>query len=75
MTYNELIKYLVGAWLIQALDQNGIVVEVTDLAASNKKSLIRILHVDDDPSILEISKLMLMDLESSFEIDNAMLCG
>jgi PAS domain S-box-containing protein len=27
--------------------------------------------VDDDPSILEISKLMLMDLESSFDIDNA----
>ena len=29
------------------------------------------MHVDDDPSILEISKLMLMDLESSLDIDNA----
>ncbi len=27
------------------------------------------LHVDDDPSILEISKLMLMDINSNFEID------
>jgi PAS domain S-box-containing protein len=29
------------------------------------------LHVDDDPSVREISKLMLMDLESNFDIDNA----
>ena len=29
------------------------------------------MHVDDDPSIRDISKLMLMDLDSSFDIDNA----
>jgi PAS domain S-box-containing protein len=29
------------------------------------------LHVDDDPSILEVSKLMLTDLESCLDIDNA----
>jgi len=28
------------------------------------------LHVDDDPSILEISKLMLIDIVSSLDIDN-----
>ena len=50
---------------------NEIVVEVADLSPSNKKIAIHVLHVDDDPSIREISKLMLMDLESSFEIDNA----
>ena len=42
-----------------------------ELAASNKKSVIYVLHVDDDPSILEISKLMLTDLESNLNIDNA----
>jgi DNA-binding NtrC family response regulator len=41
------------------------------VAASNKKNAVRILHVDDDPSIREVSKLMLMDLESSFDIDSA----
>ena len=56
---------------MQTLDQSGIVVEVPYLAASNKKSIIHVLHVDDDPSIREISKLMLMDLESSLDIDNA----
>ena len=57
--------------LIQQLNQSGIVVNISDVAASTKKSVIHVLHVDDDPSIREISKLMLMDLESSFDIDNA----
>ena len=39
--------------------------------AANKKNVTRVLHVDDDPSILEISKLMLMDMESNLDIDNA----
>jgi PAS domain S-box-containing protein len=41
------------------------------LAASNKKSVIHVLHVDDDLSLQEITKLMLLDLDSSFEIDCA----
>jgi PAS domain S-box-containing protein len=41
------------------------------LASSNKKSVIHVLHVDDDPSLQEITKLMLLDLDSSFEIDKA----
>jgi DNA-binding response OmpR family regulator len=41
------------------------------VVSSNKKNAVRILHVDDDTSIREISKLMLMNLESSFDIDNA----
>ena len=57
--------------LIQTLNQNTITVEATELAASNKKSTIHVLHVDDDPSIQEITKLMLLDLDSSIEIDNS----
>ncbi|MBE3116299.1 PAS domain S-box protein, partial [Candidatus Bathyarchaeota archaeon] len=56
--------------LIQHLNQDRIVVEVSDLAPSNKKSIIRVLHVDDDSSLLEISKQILMDM-GSFEIDQA----
>jgi PAS domain S-box-containing protein len=48
-----------------------VVVDLADLAPSNKKSVIRVLHVDDDPSLQEITKLMLLDLDSSFEIDCA----
>ena len=62
---------MVEAWLIQHLDQNGIVVDAVNLASSNKKRVIRVLHVDDDPSMQEITKLMLLDLNSGFEIDNA----
>ena len=40
------------------------------MAPSNKKSVIHVLHVDDDPSILEISKQILMDM-GNFEIDHA----
>jgi DNA-binding NarL/FixJ family response regulator len=41
------------------------------LVVSNKKSTIHVLHVDDDPTILEITKLMLQDLDSNLEIDNS----
>ncbi len=37
----------------------------------NLKNLISILHVDDDASILEISKQILLDMDTSFEIDQA----
>jgi PAS domain S-box-containing protein len=42
------------------------------LKASKEAKVIRVLHVDTDPSFLEISKLMLQDLNSDFEIDQAM---
>ena len=48
-----------------------IAIDVTDLAAANKKSVIRVLHVDDDSSIREISKQILMDMNTSFEFDSA----
>ena len=57
--------------LIQAIHENGIVVEVPDLAAAKQKERIRVLHVDDDSSLRKISKLILLDLDSSFEIDQA----
>ncbi len=40
------------------------------MAISNKKSVIHVLHVDDDSSMLEISKQILMDIDN-FEIDHA----
>ena len=69
--YSSLSLPYCGAWLIQTLNQNAEFIEATDLAVSNKKSLIHVLHVDDDPSVLEITKLMLLELDGSFEIDHA----
>ena len=37
----------------------------------SKVKAIRILHVDDDSSFLEISKLLLEDKNSVFEIETA----
>src|SRR5665647_1359379 len=48
-----------------------IITEKAKLLTTNNHNNICILHVDDDSSILEISKLMLMELNSNFEIDNA----
>jgi len=56
---------------VENLDQNETFVELADLAPSNKKTVIHVLHVDDDSSLLDISKIMLMDLDSSFQIDSA----
>ena len=53
----------------QKLEENSPI--LIDSEVLRKKDSIRILHVDDDPSILELTKLMLLDLDSSFEIDNA----
>ena len=41
------------------------------MAFSNKKGNIRVLHVDDDRCILEITKLMLLNMCNCFDIDNA----
>jgi PAS domain S-box-containing protein len=38
---------------------------------ANGKGCLRILHVDDDPSVLEISKQILMEINGGFEIDCA----
>jgi PAS domain S-box-containing protein len=54
---------------MQTLSQKGVLVEATDLVSPNKKNVIRVLHVDDDQAIREITKMMLLDLDSSFEID------
>jgi len=48
-----------------------MVVDLTDLAASSKKSVIRVLHVDDDSSMLEISKQIMMDMDCNLEFDSA----
>jgi PAS domain S-box-containing protein len=46
-------------------------IEIANLASPNKKNVIRVLHVDDDSAMLEISKQILMDLDSCFEFDSA----
>jgi PAS domain S-box-containing protein len=46
-----------------------IEIRLTDLASWGRLDVIRILHVDDDQCILNISELMLKDL-GNFEIDN-----
>jgi len=56
---------------MQYLDQNGIEIDVANLASSNKGNIIRVLHVDDDLAMVEISKQILMDLNSCFEFDGA----
>ena len=40
------------------------------MASSNIKKLIRILHVDDDLCLLEVSK-QILSMENNFDIDNA----
>lgn len=41
------------------------------MVSTKEKIAIRVLHVDDDPSVQEITKLMLLNLNSSLEIDQA----
>ena len=43
--------------------------DVPGLATSNRKNLLRILHVDDDLCLLEVSKEIL-SIENNFDIDN-----
>ena len=40
------------------------------VGSSEKKGILRILHVDDDPNIIEVSK-QILSLENNFEIDTA----
>jgi PAS domain S-box-containing protein len=47
-----------------------VTVNAADLASSDRADAIRVLHVDDDPSMLEVSKQILM-MEGNFEIDHA----
>jgi DNA-binding NtrC family response regulator len=56
---------------MQTLNQNALAIKATDLTAANKKSVIRILHVDDDPSILEISKDIMLHMNPNFEFGSA----
>ncbi len=44
---------------------------MTDLATSDRAGIICVLHVDDDPCMLEVSKEILMT-EGNFEIDHAL---
>ena len=56
---------------MQTFEQEGrVIVDVANLGSSNKNIIIHILHVDDDATILEISKLLLMEM-GNFEIDHA----
>ncbi len=45
--------------------------QASDLSGLKEANTIKVLHVDDDQSIQEITKLMLLDLDERFEIDDA----
>ncbi len=55
---------------MQHLNQSNMLIDITELTSLNEKNVIRVLQVDDDHSILEISKQILLDM-GTFEIDNA----
>jgi PAS domain S-box-containing protein len=40
------------------------------LSHLDRKSVIRVLYVDDDPSIIEVSKQILIDIDARFEIND-----
>ena len=46
------------------------IVDGANLESATSKNIVRVLHVDDDPTVLEISKQILMDM-GNFEIDHA----
>ena len=52
------------------MNLNIKLVDAAELTFSNKKSNIRILHVDDDSGLLEISK-QILSMENNFQIDIA----
>jgi DNA-binding NarL/FixJ family response regulator len=55
---------------LQRLKQsNHITVNEADLASSERAKSIRVLHVDDDPSNLEISKQIMKDMDTNLEFD------
>lgn len=55
---------------MQTQAQESVTIEVEDLKSPDKDAPLRVLHVDDDLSVLEISKLILADM-GNFEIENA----
>jgi hypothetical protein len=42
-----------------------------DSETANGEGCLRVLHVDDDAGFLEVSKEILVDLDSRFEVDQA----
>ncbi len=54
---------------MQHFDQNEMAVKILDLPSSNRKTPIRILHVDDDLCFLQISK-QILSMENNFDIDS-----
>jgi DNA-binding NarL/FixJ family response regulator len=57
--------------LILQVNQDELVAIESGLAFSNKKCAIRVLHVDDDPSLLEVSKQILC-FDNNFDIENVL---
>jgi DNA-binding NarL/FixJ family response regulator len=53
------------------IEFSEVVAVVPDLVFSKEKRVIHVLHVDDDPSILEISRQILLDMDGSLKIDHA----
>ena len=57
---------------MQRLKQsNHIIANAADLPSSDRAKPIRVLHVDDDPLILDLSKQIMFDINNNFEFDSA----
>jgi DNA-binding NtrC family response regulator len=50
--------------------EDKMVAGTTNLVSSNGKGINRVLHVDDDSSVLEVSK-QILPMEKNFEVDFA----
>src|SRR3989339_452260 len=69
MTYPTAVVYNNGVNSASYLRLSGPTKTIDHCAISSKKT-IRVLHVDDDPSFLEVSKQILA-IENNYVIDNA----
>ena len=55
---------------MQTFEKDSRVIVDAANSESSNKSTIHVLHIDDDPAILEVSKQILMDM-GNFEVDTA----
>jgi len=53
------------------VNDSPVIVNTAVVSSLSKPDVIRVLHVDDDAAILEISKIVLMDMDN-FEIDQVL---
>ncbi len=61
-----------GEQQILTLSQSGeVAIAICDLVSSKKRIAARVLYVDDNPSMIEIFKQILLNIDAFFEVDDA----